>query len=64
MSAVEDVDIVYIRKNAIIRIESTQPNIKNIVITLTNGELTFAFGSKEAARAFQEQIAVFCAKDN
>jgi hypothetical protein len=59
-SAVEDDDIAYIRKSAIIRYESSKQQVN---ITLTAGNMAFAFETKEAARAFVAQIAEYCAKE-
>jgi hypothetical protein len=58
-SEVQDDDIVYFSKGAIVRIETSKQTVN---ITLTNGNLAFAFESKEAARGFLAQIAAFCAK--
>jgi len=59
-SPVEDDDIAYVRKSAIISFESTKQLVN---ITLTTGYLAFAFETKEAARAFLAQMAAFCVKD-
>ena len=59
-SAVEEDDIAYVRKSAIIRFESTKQLVN---ITLTTGSLTFAFETKAAAVAFLAQLAAFCLND-
>ena len=59
-SPVEDDDIAYVRKSAIIRFESTKQLVN---ITLTTGYLAFAFETKAAADAFLSQIGAFCANE-
>ena len=59
-SEVEDDDIIYVSKNAITLIQSSK---RNVNITLINGSLSFAFETKEQARAFLAQVAEFCAKE-
>jgi len=59
-SAVEEDDIAYIRKSAIIRYECSKQQVN---ITLTNGNMAFAFETREAAKAFLAQITDYCAKE-
>ena len=59
-SPVEDDDIAYVRKSAILRFESAK---QLVTITLTTGYLAFAFETKATADAFLAQIGAFCANE-
>lgn len=59
-SAVEDQDIAFIRKSAIIRFECSKQQVN---IALTSGNISYAFETREATKAFLEQIVTFCAKE-